>query len=427
MKILLILPWEKDYKAYRDKFSAMLTYAPLTLATLAALVPKRLNAEIFVCDEFVQKIDFSIKYDIVAISTITPSFGRACKLAKKFKRNGSYVVFGGYHTTFLPDEAADYADTVIIGAAEKSFPKFLSDFAKKKPKRRYEDTVNEYDYVVPRRDLLPKHGYLKVPCVIANRGCPNRCEFCAISKMNPPSPRRIEDVINEIKKLNAKRILFFDPNFFQNRDYALELMHELEKLKINWGSNSTVTTAFDAELMTAAEKSGCRGVLFGLESVTKKSLQTSSKGFNNPKRYKQAIDNMHEHNISVNGCFVLGFDYDTKESLLTLPKQVEYLGLDMVRYAILTPVPSTKLFMRLESEGRILTKDWTKYTQNKAVFQPENMSPQELEEIYAKVWKDSYKIEKIWKRVKHTKSFTYKMALLGANLGFKYVGINIEK
>lgn len=425
MKILLLLPWEKDYKAYRDKFSNLLTYAPLTLVTLAALIPQELNAEADVCDEMVQSFDYNKHYDIVAISFVTSSSKRAYEIAKKFKQKGSYIVFGGYHTTFMPEEAARYADTVIIGASEKAFPQFLLDFAQGKPKEQYEvSCIEPKDFVVPRRSLLPKRGYMNVPCVIANPGCPNKCEFCAISAMNPPNPRPIADVVSEIKGLNSKRLLFFDPNFFQNRQYALELMSELKKMKVRWGSNATVTAAFDEELVKTAQKSGCMGVLMGLESINKKSLIGAKKGFNDPKKYKEAIDIMHEHNISVNGCFVLGFDSDTKESLMSFPEQVEYLGVNLVRYAILTPVPNSKLYKRLESEGRILTTDWTKYTQNKAVFQPKNMTPQELEEIYVKVWKDSYKFKKILRRLKNATSFEEKALLFGANLGFKYVGSN---
>ena len=428
MKILLLLPWEKEYKAYRDKFSNKLVYPPLTLVTLAALIPQELGAEINVCDEMAQNFSYDKPYDIVAVSFVTSSSIRAYRIAEKFKNKGSYIVFGGYHTTFMPEEAAKYADTIIIGAAEKAFPQFLRDFSQGKPQTRYEmPCVGSDDYVVPRRDLLPKRGYLNVPCVVADRGCPNRCEFCAISAMNPPGPRLVSNVIDEIKSLNTKRLIFFDPNFFYNKKYALELMSGLEDLKVRWACNSTVTTAFDEELINAAQKSGCAGVLFGLESLNRDSLLSTKKEFNDPNDFKKAIDIMHEHNISVNGCFVLGFDSDTKENLSLLPEQVEYLGVNIVRYAILTPVPGSELYTRLENEGRIVTTDWTKYTQNKAVFKPLNMSPQELEKIYAKVWKESYKLRKIWGRIKKAPSFEDKILLLGANLGFKYVGSTVGR
>lgn len=427
MRILLLLPWETDYIAYRDKFSTKLTYAPITLVALAAMVPPELNAQVDICDEMVQSFSYDTQYDIVAISFVTSSAVRAYEIAEKFHEKGSYVAFGGYHTSFMPDEAAQHADTVIIGPAERAFPQFLRDYANKVPQSRYEMRhITPDDCVIPRRDLLPKKGYLNVPCVVANRGCPNGCEFCAISALNEPCMRPVSAVIDEIASLKTRRMLFFDPNFFYDKPYALELMDGLKHLKVKWGCNSTVQTAFDGELVEAAQKSGCAGVLFGLESLNRDAMLAVGKKFNDPKEYKQAIDIMHDHGISVNGCFVLGFDYDTKESLLTLPEQVEYLGVNMVRYAILTPVPGSELYNRLNDERRIITNDWSKYTQNKAVFQPKNMTPQELEDVYQKVWRTSYKLGKILKRTNNA-PLANRVILLGANLGFKYVSTNVGK
>ena len=427
MKILLLLPWEKDYVAYRDKFSNLLTYAPITLVTLAGLVPRGLNADVEICDEMVQKFSYDKRYDIVAISFVTPSSRRAYEIAENFRQRGSYIVFGGYHTTFMPEEARKHADTIIIGQAEKAFPQFLSDYVKGRPERQYEMPCDmSADYRIPRRDLLPKRGYLNIPCVVANSGCRNKCDFCAMGAANPPNARGVSGVVDEIKSLGSKRIVFFDPNFFQDKQYALELMAGLERLKIGWGCNATTQMAFDEELVCAAQRSGCGGVLFGLESLDGKTMKSIKKGFNDPAKYKQAVEIMQDHNISVNGCFVLGFDNDTKESLLTLPEQTEYLGLNLVRYAILTPVPGSDFFRRLDGEGRIITTDWTMYTQNRAVFRPQNMSARELEETYRRVWKESYKMQKILKRLRGS-PWVNKPLLLGANLGFKYVSTNLER
>jgi radical SAM superfamily enzyme YgiQ (UPF0313 family) len=391
------------------------------------MVPAELNAQIDICDEMVQSFSYDTTYDIVAISFVTSSAVRAYKIAEKFREKGSHVVFGGYHTTFMPEESALHADTIIIGPADRAFPQFLRDYKSKTPQARYEmPLIMAENYAIPRRDLLPKKGYLNVPCVVADRGCPNLCEFCAISAMNPPCPRPVGEVLDEIAALKTKRLLFFDPNFFSNKPYALEIMDGLKKLNVKWGSNATVQMAFDQELVDAAQRSGCGGVLFGLESLNREAMLSVQKEFNDPKQYKQAIDIVHNHGISVNGCFVLGFDYDTIESLATLPEQVEYLGLNIVRYAILTPVPNSTLYNQLNDEGRIITTDWTKYTQNKAVFQPKHMTPQELEEIYQKVWRESYKMGKILKRVNNA-PWSNKPLLLGANLGFKYVSTNVGK
>lgn len=428
MNILLIQPWLQEDKSYRSKLSCLVSYAPLSLATLVALVPKDIKCDIDVCDEISSKINYDKKhYDIVAITLQTSVANRAYEIARNFKKKGSYIVMGGYHPTYMQEETAEYADTVIVGAAEYSWPQFLKDYKEGNPKRIYNmQNVKGDDIVSPDRRAIPKHKYLKYPAVIANRGCPNNCEFCVISEMwRKCTPRPIEKVIEEIKSLNSKMITFFDPNIFAIRDYAIELLKELAKLNIKWAGSATINVAYDKELMELAKKSGCAGLLVGLESLNPETLKTSKKGFNDPNKYKEAISIMQSYGISVNGCFVLGLDGDTEELLLSLPEQVKYLNLNLARFAILTPVPNSLLFKRLEKEGRLLTKDWSKYNQHQAVFKPQNMSPERLEEIYVKVWKETYSVKNMLYRFKNlpNKTFKEKLVAIGANLGFKYLGI----
>jgi len=429
MKLLLIQPWHRNDHSYRSRYSFLISYAPLTLATLKSLIPKDMDVQVDVCDEMVSSPKKYLKknYDIVVLTLQTSAAIRGYELAEEFKKKGSYIVMGGYHPTYMPEEAMEHADTVIVGAGEYSWPKFLKDYQKGKAKRFYDiQNVKGKDIVEPDRSVIPKHKYLKYPAVIANRGCPNHCDFCVISEMwRSCNPRPIENVIEEIKKLKSKMIIFFDPNFFAIRDYAIELMKELKKLSIRWSGSATINCAFDEELMQLAEESGCKGLLVGLESLNKKTLNENKKGFNDPNRYKEAIEILHQHKIAVNGCFVLGLDGDTEELLLSLPEQIRYLNLNLARFSILTPVPNSPLFKRLEKEGRILTKDWNYYTQYYAVYEPKTMSKERLEEIYRQVWRETYTWKNIFKRVSSLKNNTFleKMICLGANIGFKYLGI----
>jgi len=130
--------------------------------------------------------------------------------------------------------------------------------------------------------------------------------------------------------------------------------------------------------------------------------------------------------LRVNGCFVLGLDGDTEELLLSIPEQINYLNLNLARFAVLTPVPNSNLYKRLVKENRIIIKDWSKYTQHIAVFTPKNMTKERLEKIYRQVWKETYSWKNIFKRVKSLKHNTLgeKLICLGANIGFKYLGMS---
>lgn len=427
MRVLFIHAWNNEEQSYRGRFSNLLSYPSLTLPTLVSLVPEDLNIEVDTCDEMSQRVNYDKKkYDVVAISFETSSSIQAYNHGNAFKERGAYILYGGYHTTFMPEEALRHGDSVIVGPAEVSLTQFFYDFAMGSPKRFYEQSKYEACHMkIPARSKVSHAKYLNIPAIIADRGCNNGCKFCAISKMWLSNPRPIEEVIQEIKGLNSNKMIFFDPNFFKPKDYALALMRELEKLKVKWATNATADVAFDDELLSAARRSGCSGVLIGFESLSQQSLKGVGKRFSNTERYKEVVERMHSYNISVNGCFVLGFDHDTEEELLSIPEKVKYMHLDLTRFAILTPIPGSELFKELDDQGRIITKDWRRYNQHYAVFQPAHMSPQRLEEIYRRVWKETYTLKNIAGRVwgSPSKTIVEKSILLGANIGFKFLSI----
>lgn len=432
MKILIIMPWDRKHKRYRNAFSKLTAYAPLTLPTLAGLIPRDYDTVVEACDEMIEDAEKYLdrQYDIVMLSFITPSCMRAYELAEKFRSKGAYIAAGGYHATFIPEEVSQYVDTVIIGEGEISVPKFIEDYRNGCPQRIYHfPDVTEKDRKRPDRSVLKKQKYSGVMTMIASKGCPNNCVFCAISKMSNKVPREISDVIDEMKSSHRKQFIFFDPNFFGNREYAVSLMTEMTKLKIKWMGTATINAAFDDELMKLAKKSGCFGLLVGIESINSESLKDMNKDFVKPDSCKEAIERFNNYGISINGCFVLGFDEDTEEELLSLPKRAEELKLNLVRYAVLTPTPNSELYKKLESEDRITVNDWSRYTQNEVVFKPKNISAERLAEIYSQVWRESFTLKNILRRVK-AMDYTGlwgKFIILCINIGFKFVGADDYK
>jgi len=424
----MIHAWNEKEKAYRGKFSNLLSYPSLTLAVLYSLIPEGVFDTIDTVDENSQIVKYDKKkYDVVMVSFETSSSATAYKHCDEFRKRGSYVVCGGYHATALPEEVAEHCDTVIIGPAEISIPQFVQDFVDGQPQKQYKNyNICAADFTTPARDKVTKRKKLRIPAIVADRGCNNVCKYCSMRTMWKSNPRPVESVVNEIRELKAKMVIFYDPNFFAKREYALELMEALKPLKILWASNATADFGYDHELMRAAYESGCRGVLIGLESLNSQSLSGAAKRFAEADKYKEIIDNIHSYNIAVNGCFVLGFDSDTEEELLALPERVERLGLDLCRFALLTPYPGTQFFREFDRDGRLITKEWQKYNQNNAVFQPVNMTPERLEEIYRQVWKESYTWKKVFRRTFRSpwRKNLYVFVLLGANIGFKFLGIS---
>jgi radical SAM superfamily enzyme YgiQ (UPF0313 family) len=420
------LPWDTTYK-YKTAFLPALSYQPLTLSTLAALTPEKLNADITLVDEGVMMFDYTSRhYDVVGISICTSSSTRGYELADYFRTYGSYVIIGGHHATLLPDEAAGHADSVFIGTAECTLPAFFEDYINGVPKTIYHaDNIDANQIPIPRRDLMPQKGYLKQPTIIADYGCANSCKYCVIHSFWGSSSRRsINSVVDEIKMLGSKEYLFLDPSPLSNRAYAKELFEALIPINIKWAGLATLDIAEDEELLRVLSKSGCIGMLLGFETFNQDDLVSMNKHKNKVGEYRRIADSLHGHGIAILGAFMLGFDGDTIESIRELPDLIEQVRIDVPRYAILTPYPATPLFAALESEGRILHKDWSKYDSVHCVYKPQNMTARELETEFLKAWNDTYTYGKVIGRMKHTPQ--RKITSLITNVGFRVYARRLE-
>ena len=427
MKILLISPWDKRRWRYRSPLSFMISYPPLALPMLAALAPAELNPEITVYDEISDRKPPPGPFDVVAITVLTSESVRAYELADYYRGLGAFVVLGGYHVTFLPQEALEHADAVVTGEGIAAWPKLLRDIAAGTVTDRiYNDkgAPPPESRPVPRRSILKSRAYAPIDTIIASSGCPNDCNFCSIKMMAPHSCRPVDEVIAELRGLKRSNVIFYDPNFFASRENALKLMKAMEPLRLRWGATATADFGLDEELMTAAQKSGCNGVLIGFESLNAAALEGANKDFGDAGSYKQIIENIHRHRMSINGTFVVGLDNDTEDDLLALPDAVSELGIDLPLFFLLTPMPGNALHAEMKEQGRILTYDWSRYSHADIVFQPKNMTPERLMELYLRTWKKAYSFRSIIKRAFRSPgtSFQHRIVVLFMNIGFKFLG-----
>src|SRR5205823_15053829 len=139
---------------------------------------------------------------------------------------------------------------------------------------------------------------------------------------------------------------------------AAQLFQALIPLDLQWYGLATVLLADDAELLELAARSGCRGLLMGLESISPENLRASRKGFNSPERFARVVERLHAHGIALQGCFVFGLDHDGPDVFLKTAEFAIQAHIDLPRFAIVTPFPNTALYRRLEAEHRILTRNW---------------------------------------------------------------------
>ena len=420
MKIALLAPAGAMHR-FSGNFGKSLHYAPLTLTTLAALVPEDIGVEVVIYDETAGKIPLDIDAELIGITCITGTAPRCYAYADYFRKKGKTVFMGGVHPSMLPDEAAQHADVVFTGFSEQTFPKFLRDYKQGHFEKFYHQNC---DFTIegrptPRRELLNKKRYITINTVEAIRGCMHNCTFCAYPAAfgKHVYKRPVKEVIAEIEALHTKHVLFPDVNLITDRKYALELFKAMIPLNVIWLGLVTSSVGIDKEIMEVFRKSGCRGLLIGFESITQESQKYIHKGHNRVDNYVDLMERLHDSGILVQGCFAFGGDEEDTSVFDRTVEMVIKAKIDLPRYSILTPFPRTAYYDQLEREGRIIERNWAMYDVQHCVYQPKLMTPQELEEGTDRAWRNTYSTGSILKRLAPFKNSPW--LSVPVNMGYK--------
>jgi len=430
MKILLVFPRiEHGTTTYKDKKSwrrIVVGYPIITLPHIASITPTKHSIKII--NENYEDIDFTEDVDVVGITCYTMTAPRVYEIADEFRKRGKTVILGGYHPTALPEESKQHADSIVMGMAEANWPKAIEDFENGKLKPIYvRDNNFDISKIPPlRRDLIKHNPFLGA--IQTTRGCSNQCEFCAISSFcgNIVKQRPIKDVVEEIQNMDNKLFIFHDPHLTLHRKYAMELFKEIIKQRIHkgWVANGTANILgnVDEKFLTLARKAGCVEWFVGFESVSQEALNNIKKTHNKVSDFKRIIRRVHNHGMTIQGGIIFGFDEDKPDIFDTTLETIYDWDLDVLEINILTPYPGTPLFERLNKEGRILTRDWSRYNQVDVVFKPKNMTEEELYEGTRKVAKDFYSTYNLTKRIAKIITVTKNLSSIipiGTNLTFK--------
>jgi radical SAM superfamily enzyme YgiQ (UPF0313 family) len=429
IKVVLVSPKGPLYRHRGGIWKKSLRYQPLTLTTLASLIPQEIPIELQLFDEGIADVPLDVDADLIGLTVLTGTAIRAYELADHFRKRRIKVVLGGPHVTLIPDDAQPHADAIVTGYAEDSWPQLLRDFANGQLQSRYSQLpgLDLAGRPFPRRDLLPSHRFLTNNVFEATRGCVHSCDFCVVPAAwgRKPFQKPVEDVVADIRQHGARKLIFVDLNLVADRGYAMRLFTALIPLKLQWYGLATVLLADDLELLELAARSGCKGLLMGLESISPQNLRESRKGFNSPEKFVGVVERLHEHGIALQGCFVFGLDHDEPDVLLKTAKFAVQAKIDLPRFAIVTPFPNTALYKRLLAEDRILTKNWELYDGQHVVFRPAKMSIQELQQGTETAWKHAYSFSSIAKRISHSPApWPVK---LGTNLGYRFYAHNLSR
>jgi radical SAM superfamily enzyme YgiQ (UPF0313 family) len=341
--------------------------------------------------------------EVVGISVHLTFAKRAYELARWYRQWGAKVVLGGLHVLTAPEEAAEHADALAIGEGAQLWSQILADVEAGALQKVYRgDYKRPYrDDPAPRRDLLPRDGFLTTSSVIATRGCHNRCGFCYLSTEGLHMPYRLRDVEQVVAEIAADRqpyAVFVDNNLGSRPDYLRKLCAALKPLGIIWSAALTIDVTDDPSLVREMALAGCTGVFIGFESLNAANLDDANKRTPIPEDYARRVKILHDHGIQVNGSFVLGFDHDGPDIFERTVAWIEANKLECATFHLLTPYPGTPLYKQLESESRIVHRDWSLYDTAHVVFEPAGMSAEQLQAGYEWCYRRLFSHASIWRR-----------------------------
>jgi radical SAM superfamily enzyme YgiQ (UPF0313 family) len=378
VRLTLVRPNLGDYRSS----DAM---PPLAMGILAARSP---GWDVTFYDEKAEALPMDDRPDLAALSVETYTARRAYAVADAYRARGVPVVMGGYHPTFLPDEALEHADAVVIGDAEGAWEQLLADFASGQLKPRYSGG-NQRALTDYRLERSIYKGKRCAPLELAQygRGCRFACDFCSIHAFygSDLRVRPVDGLVAELGGLPKGKLLFFvDDNLFGRKSDLQALLDALEPLGRRWSCQISIDVARDERLLDRMARAGCRFVLIGFESLNPASLRQMGKHWNSVSGpYRRVVDALHRRGIGIYGTFVFGYDADTSDTFTRTLEFALEARLEIANFNPLTPTPGSALYDRLLAEGRLLSPKWwldPDYRYGRAIFAPRGMRADELTE-----------------------------------------------
>ena len=427
---------------------------PRWLYVLASATPA-IYGDPLLTDETLEQFDFDRvdAGDVVGIGIHTANAYRGYEIGREARKRGAYVVFGGIHSTLYPAETREHGGghAVVRGDGDLVWSQALADCAAGKPAEVYEGgRVDGRSFYGGRWDLLPKDAYMWAS-VQTVRGCPKHCSFCSVWRTDGQEARMrgVEDVVGELRDLRSRGFRFIvlaDDNFYPVaftdlamakrrldptqlqeleavRRERFELMERMADLPddMTFFTQITMEAAEDPAFLDAMRKAHIKGVLVGVESVTKEGLKAIFKDFNLAGDELAArLKIFRQHGVHVLASFIFGLPTDTESTFDATAELAQNADVALAQFVLLQPFPGTVDFEKWEKTqtdvqkvGDVpLTRHWLLPSGKRPkIYMPHpSLTPEDIRRNTQMVWDKFYSLPAIWKRSGIVKSMKARLA-----------------
>ena len=378
----------------KRRADALAELPPLGLLTLAGMTPDNWSCSFHESARFAELLVDEIvdrQPTFAAISALTASVMEAYRLSDALRTRGVATVIGGLHATVCADEASEHCDAVVAGEGELVWSRVLDDAQHSRLGGIYRaDAAFDLAHSpLPRFDLLGDRTRPRF-LLQTERGCPFSCEFCGASRLLGPfrekPVRRIAEELEALRTIDTSPWLeLSDDNTFAHRQDVEQLLQLFADANVRYFTESDWQLGEREEILRGLAASGCVQVLVGIESL---SFRYPGMGAKQAElsRIMDAVQAIQEAGVVVNGCFIVGAEGETDESLDRLIAFILESPLAEVQITLQTPFPGTALYERLARDGRLIVeRDWSHYTLFDVTYRPDAMTVEHLENGFCRV------------------------------------------
>lgn len=353
----------KSYKKY-------MASPPQSIFSIAASTPKYVNIDM-VDENINMVVNYRHSAELVVISFATADAHRAYQIADAFKNRNKTVILSGSHVKFNRREASHYADSLLVGETEGIWEQLLEDYKKGDLRKQYErlDDVDLRKVKPYPKSIITSSSYNHVWGVLVSRGCTKKCHDCLPSQFfESVRYRDISDIVEEIRDCHSNLIHLQGDNIMNDPAYLLELFDQLKKLNIKWFAEMHLSFLENDLLVKKAVESGLSYLVMKAKVPTNVSLFKLGQQKKTDQLLKDQIKYLHDNEVIVDMPIVFGLDDHASIIFEEASKYVRSLDIDSSQGIIQTPYPGTELYNQLVHEGRLRTKDWSKYDGRHLVF-----------------------------------------------------------
>ncbi|HSK71923.1 MAG TPA: B12-binding domain-containing radical SAM protein [Pyrinomonadaceae bacterium] len=413
MKILLVYPIFPDtYWSFRHALlfeGKKAAFPPLGLLTVSAMLPEKWERRLVDMNvEPLTSADLEWA-DIVFVSAMLVQKESLEEVVRLCNEMGKRVAVGGPYVS-TNAEQLDNADFIFIGEAETTLPEFIVDLKLGCPKHTYEADERPSLLETPAPDFglidLSRYSAMNVQY---SRGCPFQCEFCDIIEIygRVPRTKSNEQMLAELDALRLAGwrglVFIVDDNFIGNKRNVRKFLPELiqwserNEFPFSFITEASVNLAEDDQLLQMMEDAGFRRVFLGIETPVEESLKEAQKGQNTRRDLLESVQKIQSYGMEVMAGFIVGFDNDPEDIFERQIKFIRESAIPLAMVGLLTALPDTQLWRRLEREGRLLKESSGNNTDCSLNFIPK-MNESLLIEGYKTILRNIYSPPEYYRR-----------------------------